>query len=218
METKAGFFYTHLGPVVGTSIAAILTLAIYSFLYKDNYVYRLAEYIFIGVSNGYLLAVNHHNSLIPNFWDPLTKDHKYWLIIPGILGLMMLGRLSSKYAWTSRWPIAFSVGMGAGLGITATIMSDIYPQLQETMLPIMGVGFGQGICNLTIVVGVLTSLFYFFFSTEHKGIAKNISYAGICFLMITFGGSFGYTVMARISLLIGRMNFLLEEWLHLSLS
>jgi hypothetical protein len=34
-------------------------------------------------------------------------------------------------------------------------------------------------------------------------------------LMISFGASFGYTVMARISLLIGRLEFLLKDWLHI---
>ena len=31
--------------------------------------------------------------------------------------------------------------------------------------------------------------------------------------MIAFGASFGYTVMARVSLLIGRIQFLLHDWL-----
>jgi hypothetical protein len=33
--------------------------------------------------------------------------------------------------------------------------------------------------------------------------------------MITFGAAFGYTVMGRMSLLIGRLDFLLADWLHL---
>jgi hypothetical protein len=36
---------------------------------------------------------------------------------------------------------------------------------------------------------------------------------GIIFIMVAFGASFGYTVMARISLLIGRFYFLLHDWL-----
>jgi hypothetical protein len=31
--------------------------------------------------------------------------------------------------------------------------------------------------------------------------------------MITFGASFGYTVMSRMSLLIGRIDFLFGDWL-----
>jgi hypothetical protein len=33
--------------------------------------------------------------------------------------------------------------------------------------------------------------------------------------MIAFGASFGYTVMARVSLLIARVQFLLRDWLHI---
>ena len=37
---------------------------------------------------------------------------------------------------------------------------------------------------------------------------------GIWTLMIGFGASFGYTVMARLSLLIGRVIYLLQDWLE----
>ncbi len=64
-----------------------------------------------------------------------------------------------------------------------------------------------------ILVGVITVLVYFFFSVEHKGVVGGASKVGIWFLMIAFGASFGYTIMARMSLLIGRVTFLLQKWL-----
>jgi hypothetical protein len=64
-----------------------------------------------------------------------------------------------------------------------------------------------------MVVGVVSGLIYFFFSVEHRGAFGVLSRVGIYFLMIAFGASFGYTVMARISLLIGRMQFLIDDWL-----
>ena len=36
---------------------------------------------------------------------------------------------------------------------------------------------------------------------------------GIWFLMVTFGASFGYTVMSRMSLMLGRLDFLFGNWL-----
>jgi hypothetical protein len=42
---------------------------------------------------------------------------------------------------------------------------------------------------------------------------KKFCNIGIWFMMIGFGASFGYTVMARISLLIGRIQFLMTDWL-----
>jgi hypothetical protein len=66
-----------------------------------------------------------------------------------------------------------------------------------------------------IFIGFLTVLAYFFFSLPHRGIHGAGARVGIYFLMVAFGASFGYTVMARVSLLISRVQFLLRDWLHL---
>jgi hypothetical protein len=66
-----------------------------------------------------------------------------------------------------------------------------------------------------VTVGTFAGLLYFFFSKEHKGAFGTISRIGTWFLMITFGAAFGYTVMGRMSLLIGRIDFLMAKWLHL---
>ena len=65
---------------------------------------------------------------------------------------------------------------------------------------------------LFILVGVISVLVYFYFSVEHTGVVGKVSRLGIWVLMISFGAAFGYTVMARVSLLTGRFQFL-GEWL-----
>jgi hypothetical protein len=57
-----------------------------------------------------------------------------------------------------------------------------------------------------MVIGVLSVLVYFFFSVERKTPVKQVAGLGTFFLMVTFGASFGYTVLGRISLLIGRVQ------------
>ena len=64
--------------------------------------------------------------------------------------------------------------------------------------------------NLLVVVGVCAGVFYFFFSKRHTGALGAVSKVGIAFLMMSFGASFGYTVMGRISLAIGRFQDLLN--------
>jgi len=63
---------------------------------------------------------------------------------------------------------------------------------------------------IIILIGVSSVLFYFFFSVEHTGPGRAVARTGILFLMIAFGAAFGYTVMARMSLLIGRLTDLIE--------
>ncbi|MCU0726945.1 MAG: hypothetical protein MUE73_14325 [Planctomycetes bacterium] len=66
-----------------------------------------------------------------------------------------------------------------------------------------------------LIVGTFCALMYFFFSVPHTGAVGRVARFGVLFLMIGFGASFGYTVMGRLSLLIGRVLFLLKDWLGL---
>ena len=103
----------------------------------------------------------------------------------------------------------FMIGVSAGASIPRTMQSFIFKQMEATIQPL------NSINAIVIALGLLFTLFYFFFSIEHKGPAKVASKIGIIFLMVSFGAAFGYTVMARISLLIGRTYFLFHDWLHI---
>jgi hypothetical protein len=202
--------------LIGTWLAGFLTLAIFSFLYKDNPVYKLAEHIYVGVSAGYWLIYivffDVYPMLIQGFQNE-TGLEKWILLVPGALGVIMLSRWFPNIGWLSRWPIAFTVGIGAGLGITANIQGYVVPQMQATLLPVTGWNL-VSLNNVILTVGVVTTILYFYFSKPHKGALGWAARIGIVFIMVSFGASFGYTLMARISLLIGRLYFLLADLLH----
>ena len=195
--------------VIGVWVAAGLTLCIFSFLYRDNPFYKFAEHLYVGFSAGYWVIQIWFYTIQPMLLEPIMKKQEYILIIPGILGVLMLTRWFPKIAWISRWPISFTVGISAGLAITGSLQGWLLPQLSSTVLPLTKIN------NVLLVLGVLTTIFYFYFSIEHKGVVGGAAKIGIVFIMISFGASFGYTVMARISLFIGRMIFLLHDWLHI---
>jgi nitrate reductase gamma subunit len=193
---------------VGIWIAALLTLCIFSFLYKDNPFYRFAEHLFIGISAGYWLCRYYRNIFLPNLWTPLFERGQVLYIVPFVLGIMMLMRLSKKTAWISRWPLAVIVGTTSGYFLVTYLQSNGLEQVRATLVPL------DSFSNIVLVAGVVSGLVYFFFSKAHKGPFGTVARIGVYFLMIAFGASFGYTVMARISLLFGRMYFLLSEWLR----
>ena len=206
---------------LGTFIAAGITLSLYSFLYKDNPLFKFAENLYVGVAAAYTLNQVWYTVLQPDVITPLSEldgesMDNLWLLVPTMLGLFMLTQLSSaKYSWLSRIAFAFVVGLGSGLAIPRTIAANLLAQMQPTMQAITLDWVGLDL--FLILVGVVTVLVYFFYSVEHTGPVGVASKIGIYFLMISFGASFGYTIMARLSLLIGRVGFLLEEWLVLQL-
>jgi len=213
-------------------LGAFLTLGIVSFLYRDNPWYKLCEAIFIGISAGYWFVVSFWESLyrvlivglfplqeVNQAGESITREPNYWLLVGGVLGLLMLMRLVPKVGWISRWPLAFIVGATSGLYMMIFFSSNIMEQVRGTIRPLFGPDFaasaGDIIGSTVVAVGTIAGLVYFFFSKDHWvafGVAARL---GILFLMVTFGASFGYTVMSRMSLLIGRIDFLFGDWLVL---
>lgn len=199
---------------IWNTIAAFFTIAIFSFLYKDNPLYKIAESIVVGVSAGYFTILLFWTSLKPKFWDQIITYGKWWYIIPGILGLLMYLRFSDKYGWISRYPLCLYIGIGSGIAIPLSLQAFVLRQVEATMLPVT-FNTLEGWNNLLVVIMVVSALIYFFFSMEHKGAVGKTATFGIWVIMVGFGASFGYTVMARVSLLIGRIQFLLGDWLSL---
>ncbi len=193
------------------TMAALLTLAIFSFLYRDNPFYKFAEYLFVGIAAGYIVAIQYHNVILPNLWRPLLAGD-YKLIVPFALGVLLFSRFTANFGWLSRWAIGLMVGTYSGLAIIGFAQGDLVAQVQANMLPLKAQNSLDTFSNWVIVIGLIASLVYFFFSKEHKGVLGASAKLGIWFLMVSFGASYGFTVMARISLLIGRLLFLLVDW------
>lgn len=209
--------------ILGAWVATGLTLFIFSFLYKDNPLFKFAEHLYVGVSLGYIIVKTYDSVVLHLIVKPIVENGEIALLIPVAIGMLMLTRYVPKAAWMSRYAFAFIVGMGAGLAIPRTISSFILKQIEDTVRPLLsmtgqdGLAFSMNLLNpgsnlnaLVILLGVGSVLFYFFFSIEHSGAGRAVARTGVIFLMISFGAGFGYTVMARMSLLIGRLTDLIE--------
>ena len=263
--------------IFGAWVSVFLTLAIFSFLYKDNPIYKIVEHLFVGISAGYWMSIFFWTQIQPNLLGRLWPSKEYtesgpwyglnylynvvadsifpiggidkghdfdflylWYglydflsvvagsvfpeggidkghdlhfsyLIPFALGVMMLLSLFKSFNWMARWGIAYTVGMAAGLRAYGYLNSNVIAQVKATIIPIANTELpffsllgDSHFNNLILLVGTLTGLLYFYFSKEHAGAFGRISKIGVYFLMISFGASFGFAVMGRISLLIGR--------------
>jgi hypothetical protein len=201
--------------VIGIWLGAGLTLCIFSFLYKDNPFYKFAEHLYVGISAGYWAVMEWHNVFLPNLWKPLTQEGRLLLLVPFAFGILLFSRFTKNFSWLSRWSMALIIGMYAGIAIIGYGSGDLILQIHANLLPLWTNNWLVSFNNILLTVGVITGLIYFFFSKEHKGALGGAAKVGVWFLMISFGASFGYTVMSRMSLLIGRIYFLLVTWLHI---
>ena len=224
---------------LGVVIAAGLTLIMFSFLYRDNALFKMGEHIYVGITLGWSAVMTWRETLRPEVYEPLFQSPSpdaliYALIhrsVPILLGILLVTRLSRKYGWLSRYSYATMVGWGSGFAISVMTSTYILKQLRAAIKPLLVAGYPADVSLFsqawfltvmlpylsaaTVMIGTVAVLWYFFFSVEHKRVGQSVSKLGILFLMVSFGASFGYTVMGRISLLIGRVQFMLTDWLKL---
>jgi len=105
------------------TIGALLTLFIFSFLYRDNPFYKFAEHLFVGVSLGYTICQYWFSTVYPDlfqrlFMSPVAQvsvGQKLLLVVPLILGLMYFTAFIPKVSWLMRIPLGFIMGWGMGV-------------------------------------------------------------------------------------------------------
>ncbi len=218
----------------------ISTLAIYSFLYKENPFYRVFEHMYIGIATGLGLVISLERFIWPQLLAkifhaspqvyatppqlvaqgaPLTSTVPYeplylLYLIPMAFGLGYYTIYTKRYAWVSRIVISFALGYGGGLAFKG-FFAEYIPQSVSSFKPLYVPGdFWTSFNNTIFVFTLVCVMIYFFFSFEHdKPGIKQASTAGRWLMMISFGAFFGATIMARMSLLIERLQFFIEDWL-----
>jgi hypothetical protein len=217
--------------IIGGWLICLLTLAVYSFLYKDNPFYKLAEHVFVGVATGLVhdgvlrqrraqgrvrvperrvpdaARAGEHVTEVGGYGMPtaLAIAVRFGAVA---LSVMLLVRLFNRQSWAPRWPLALMIGIYAALKLTAETQARLVSQVKETMVPVAPEGAGwMGIVgNVVFLVGLVCVLGHFVFTFKRGKALAGMSRAGIVILMLTFGGMFGFTVLGRIALLIERVS------------
>jgi len=213
---------TDLATMLGIYAYALFALAAYSFTYRDNVFFKLAEHTYLAVAIGYTAAVGYGYIRFTAVEPIITGKNMLW-IIPLVVGFLFVFFFSKKYFWLYRFPIAMITGSGMGLAMSGTISAQFLAQITATIgLPLVVVhpklGFQamDTLNNWLIIIMVIGTLAYFFFSLgPETGLGKATSKAGLIgrwTMMIAFGSAFGNTVMTRMNLFIGVYKNLLRDY------
>lgn len=216
-------------------IGAALTLMVLSFLWRDNPFYKFAEHLFVGVSAGYWMVMGFWSTLWPNaivklvpsaarITDPAAElpAREPIVLLPLALGCLMLLRLWPRLSWLARWPTAFAVGTTLGYNFVRYLRSDFMAQIRAAVEPGLvityhagGVNWAATVDQAILVAGTACALTYFTYTRGTRGLRGGTARAGLLILMVSFGASFAYMAMARIAVLVSRLQFLLGDWLGL---
>jgi hypothetical protein len=197
---------------IGIWVAAAYTLMIYSYPYKDTPLFKFAEHTMIGLGIAITTIMGIRNILDIAVGSIVNKGEFAW-IIPILLGLALFTRYSRQYAWLSRWPLALLVGVGIGVSMGSSVDASFLAQIRST---VTGVNtLNKALLGIMIIITITYFIFSIGKEQREKGTFKYTSQLGRYVMMLCFGALFGNTIMTRMALFIGRMNFLLFEWLKL---
>ncbi len=259
--------------IVGAWVSIFMTIAVLSFLFDDNPIYKFAEHLFMGISIGYGVVETYWNLFKPNLFDKLLGDTFQALyLIPLVLAILLMFKISKKNAWLARIPIAILVSAYAAVKITgetsgklirqigasfpdvskswdthglwswsadgAGVFSDAFlvialsaclihfyfseisPRAQRFGVPLGSVAFA-GVTAMVLLMSPVEGLVGKIVTSVALGLCVAAPFLtlspykhlltrfGVMVLMVSFGASFGFTVMGRISLAIGRGQELL---------
>src|SRR5690606_34328912 len=104
----------------------------YSYLWKDNWLYRLAVHILVGVSVGYGAAVVLQSAVLPRLRElqqnPAATESLLWFV-PVALSLLLLFKLVPRIAPLANSTVAALVGVGAAVALVGAIAGTLIPQI-----------------------------------------------------------------------------------------
>ncbi|HEX5840222.1 MAG TPA: hypothetical protein VFY26_20455 [Anaerolineales bacterium] len=211
--------------LISAFVGLILTLMVFSYLIGDNPLFRFAIYLFIGVSSGYAATAVWHNVLMPRLFSRLDDlNQLILLVVPLILGISLLAKLSPRISWIGNFAMAVLVGVGAATAVGGALIGTLLPQAEAAMnmfdpgAPGGGSFFARLFQGGIMLIGTVLTLasFHFTLGRAADGAAKNnrildgLAWAGRLFLAITLGVLFAGVYMAALTAMIERLSSLIH--------
>jgi hypothetical protein len=214
-------------------VGGLATLAIFSFLIKENAFYRFFEHLFIGIASGLGPMLIVRDFLWPNIIEPMlgltvvtypdgTQSEPYQplyllYLIPMVFGCLYYFIYSQRYSWLAKLVIGFTLGASGALAIRG-FFAEAGPQIASSFKPLIvfvdgNLSLMESFNNALFVATLLLVLNYFFFTFGKEGsLQGKMAPLGRPLLMVCFGAFFGSTVMARLALLVERVQFVVHDW------
>lgn len=207
--------------IAGLVAGAVLTLLIFSYLLGDNPLYRLALHLFVGALLGYSFGVVLRDVFLDMVLEQLSTD-PLAVVVPVVLGILLLFKGFPRQAYVGNLSVAYLVGVGAAVALSGALLGTLVPQIGATGRALSlasRASFRTGLLDgLLIVVGTVCTLMIFNFAARRQGglagawtqIVRLTSGVGRVFLIVAFGIAFAGALTTSLSVLIGRLQYLID--------
>jgi hypothetical protein len=202
--------------------AVILTFMVLSRIIGDNPLFRVAQYLFVGVSLGLAFVVAYHQVLRPAAVAIVRSEPGASALygVPLLLGVLLLPRITRRqeWSWLANIPLALVFGVGAALAVGGAIAGTLAPQIVDTARPLSG-GPAQVAGVVVLALGTVITLSAFYYTVpRERGAGQLVATAALIghwLLMIAFGFFFADALRSYLTALTERLSFLLDWFRNL---
>lgn len=205
----------------------ILTLMVFSYVLGDNLLYRLAIYVFIGLTAGYVTLATVDGVLLPWLRATVLSGDPGLVVaglVPLALGLLLLFKASSRLHGLANLALGIILGIGTAVALVGAVSGTLLPLTGATALEIAaGVGEPVALLNgILIVFGVICTLAYFQYavrripgSTEtRRGLAlRALAAVGQGVIVIALGTLYGGAILSGLVIFNERIAALVAPFI-----
>lgn len=210
-----------MSELIGGALGFFFTLAILSYIFGENPLFRFALHVFIGVSAGYIGLITIHEVISPRFVSTLqTKDTLALsiIVVPLILFLFLVMKLSTRTSAIGNIGVGYMLGVGVGTAVGSAVTGTLIPQVQATFLSIFPNAGMDALNNLVVIIGTISSLLFFQSwlnprskgtdGDEKFGFTRLVSTVGKSFITLSLGAVYGGLIISGIAIFAERIVFL----------
>jgi hypothetical protein len=207
--------------LIGGGVATVLSLMVLSRAIADNPLYRLAQYLLVGVALGYAAAVLVGQTLVPvilqTTFQPVSLTLVVVLASAVVLTLMLATRFGRQRA--SSWaniPLAVLFGVGAAIALVGAARGTLVPQLLDTVAlrRLQTTDIAALVGTVVLIAAVVITLLSFTYqqrSEQASGLTRMLRGFGRGLVLATFGVFLAAAVTTYLSALVAQLQAM-ADW------
>jgi hypothetical protein len=203
---------------IGLLAGFVLTLFVFSYVLGDNFLYRIAVYVFVGLAAGYITIVTTEGVILPWLRSTVLGGDFGGMVlgvIPVVLAVLLLLKASARFGGAGSLALAFIIGVGAAVAVVGAISGSLLPLANATS----SVGSGDLLNSVLVFIGVVSSLIYFQYlarrlpdgSTRRNIVVRFFGTIGQGFIVVTFGALYAAAIISSLTVFSERLGFILAR-------
>jgi len=202
---------------IGLWAGFVLTLMIFSYLLGDNFLYRIAVYLFVGLAAGYITVVTVESVILPWLRGTVLAANAgvgniVLGLIPLLIGVLLLLKTSPRLGKLGNLGIAFIIGVGTAVALAGAISGTLLPLAAATSSSV-SINVLNG---FLIFIGVASTLLYFQYlagrtsgGMVQRGLfTRVVGTVGQGFIVVALAAIYAGAILTSLTIFSERISFI----------